>query len=391
MKLAIIHLNLAVEAGDPRMVYLLARNIQKAGHTITVYTAQFDPECFKDLHEELTVCEVPSKLGETVADRNIFQKIAERIGRERRNTVAVMNIAKNMDPDFDVIICENDQSYKLGKIYRATNPNVKVVWIMNNAPFRHTHKDNPIVNLFSIVAGFIEKVRVRHYLPYIDKIVVNDEEQVRLAAEVGAKAQLLLIPVNFELFYRPISFPKGKEPMLLGVGSLTRERCFEDIIMAGAFLRKQGIPCRVALVCKDLWHNSDYRRELVYLAGKDTDGASWVDFRFEGVDDKELFALQAQAFAFIFPNHIKIWGMSAFEAMAAGLPVIVSNSTSVAEALTDGKDALFVGPGRPPEIAQKVQALLSDPKKYEAIAKAGQDFVLEHLTWGAYVKRFLKI
>ena len=82
-----------------------------------------------------------------------------------------------------------------------------------------------------------------------------------------------------------------------------------------------------------------------------------MDFYFEGVSDKELFALQAKTFAFIFPNHIKIWGMAAAEAMAAGLPVVVSDSTSVAEAMTDGENALFVRPGHPEEIAAKVKML----------------------------------
>lgn len=92
---------------------------------------------------------------------------------------------------------------------------------------------------------------------------------------------------------------------------------------------------------------------------------------------------------FVFPNHIKIWGLAAFEAMAAGLPLVVSNITSIAEVLRDNENALFVEPLRPEQIAHKVEQLLKDPLVYKEIATAGQEFVKKELTWDAYAKRFL--
>ena len=90
-------------------------------------------------------------------------------------------------------------------------------------------------------------------------------------------------------------------------------------------------------------------------------------------------------------HRIKIWGMAAMEAMAAGLPVIVSDITSVAEIMKNNENALFVRPAHPEEIAEKVKMLLDDKAKYESIARAGQDFVKQNLNWDAYVKRFLVV
>lgn len=390
MKIAVTHLNLSVESGDPRMMYLLAGNIQKTGHDVTVYTAEYDPACFPDLRQDLKIKEIKSPIGQLSFNSSVIQKVFERWMRERLNTQAVRNIAAAMDKDFDIVVMENDQTYKLCKFYRAINPRAKFIWVMNNAPFRHTKKDNILTNILSWAAGMIERVRVRSYLPFVDKIVVHDEEQRELCREIGADAELISIPVNFEKFYRPVLYPSGKTPVLLGVGSLSRARSYEDILNVGLILRKKGIDCRVILVCKDFWKNEALKQELLSIAKQDN-GGSWVDFYFDGVNDKELFDLQAKAFAFVFPNRIKIWGMAAMEAMAAGLPVIVSNITSVAEVMKDNENALFVRPAHPEEIAEKVSLLIENPQKYESIARAGQDFVKKNLNWDAYVGRFLAL
>jgi glycosyltransferase involved in cell wall biosynthesis len=392
MKVAVTHLNLSVESGDPRMMYLLAGNIQKAGHKVVVYTAKYDPDCFPDLHKDLEVREIPSPLGTASFNLSAWRKIGERRVRERLNTAATQKIAEAMEKDFDMVVMENDQTYKLSKFYRELNPKAKFIWVMNNAPFRHTKKDNPITDILSAIAGQLERVRVKKFLPYVDKIVVHDEEQRMLCHEIGAEAELISIPVNFEKFYRPVTGWAGKKksPILLGVGSLSRARSYEDILNAALILRKKGIDCRVSLVCKDFWKSDALKKELLDIVKQDGDG-SWATFYFDGVNDPELFELQKKTFAFIFPNRIKIWGMAAMEAMAAGLPVIVADITSVAEVMKDGVNALFVRPAHPEEIAAKVQALMDDENLYNSIASAGQDFVKMNLNWTAYVEKFLTI
>src|SRR5207244_2801774 len=146
VKIAVTHLNLSVESGDPRMMYLLAGNIKKAGHDVSIYTAQFDPACFPDLHQGFEIKEITSPIGEASFNLSAFQKVFERFTRERVNTEAVRRIAAAMDKDFDMVVMENDQTYKLCKFYREINPRTKYVWVMNNAPFRHTRKDNILVN-----------------------------------------------------------------------------------------------------------------------------------------------------------------------------------------------------------------------------------------------------
>ena len=110
---------------------------------------------------------------------------------------------------------------------------------------------------------------------------------------------------------------------------------------------------------------------------------------FDGATEEELRAALAAADVFVFASVINIWNMSSFEAMAAGLPLVVSSATSLPEVLKDGTTALFFKPGDAEDIAEKVVALVRDPERCYAIAAAGQKFVGEHLSWDAYAKEFI--
>ena len=56
MKIAITHFNLTTESGDPRMVFLMAQELKKAGHTVVIYCAEFEAaKSFPRLNEGLDI------------------------------------------------------------------------------------------------------------------------------------------------------------------------------------------------------------------------------------------------------------------------------------------------------------------------------------------------
>jgi glycosyltransferase involved in cell wall biosynthesis len=393
MKIGFVHLNLSVESGDPRMFYYIAQNVKKLGYDVKIYTAQFDPKCFPELHAGLDVTVVPPKeaLDAQTEITGIIPKIKDRLSRDRRYNEAAMGILAKLPEDLDVLVCQNDASYRLGIFYKKRNPRAKVVWIMNNAPFRHTKKDNPVVNLLSIIAAFREKARVRRFLRGIDVVIVHDREQQELLRPFGREARILYIPVDFEKFYAPPkTIAPGGEIFLLGIGALSPARKFEDIIAAAGVLRKKGRNARVILVCKDSWRDVAYR-ELLEKTARASGMEGQVDFLFGGASEEELQAILKKSHFYVFPNDIRIWSMSSFEAMAAGLALIVSDVTSVAEALIDGENSLFVRPGYPEEIAEQIDKLIKNPPLYKRITEAGQRFVKENLNWAEYAKNFIAL
>jgi glycosyltransferase involved in cell wall biosynthesis len=114
-----------------------------------------------------------------------------------------------------------------------------------------------------------------------------------------------------------------------------------------------------------------------------------VEFLFEGASEEELHAILSRAHFYVFPNHIPIWSMSSFEAMAAGLVLLVSSVTSVAEALRDGDEARFFPSGDCAAIAECALELVRNPGEYSRIAEKGQRFVKEHLGWDIYIQNLM--
>jgi glycosyltransferase involved in cell wall biosynthesis len=106
------------------------------------------------------------------------------------------------------------------------------------------------------------------------------------------------------------------------------------------------------------------------------------------IDDRRLpvtlhrplpFATRMQAFpghhAFVFPSRWDGWGMAPVEALAAGLPVIASDTAmSAHDFLEDGR-AGWITPCEPAAIAAAMRELLDDPASIPARSRAARESV----------------
>jgi glycosyltransferase involved in cell wall biosynthesis len=91
------------------------------------------------------------------------------------------------------------------------------------------------------------------------------------------------------------------------------------------------------------------------------------------VPEDELPALTAGAAAFVYPSLYEGFGFPVAQAMAAGIPVITSNTSCLPEIAGDG--ALLVDPRSPAEIQAAIEKLLTSPTlqqqlRLAAIARA---------------------
>jgi len=393
MKIGIIKLNLVSEDGDSRMVYSKARSLINLGHTVTIFTVNFNPDALPEFHKGIPVEVIPfakkSKFLKTSS--SVFGKIFYRVKYLyfSRRALAVLKVYLS-DKKLDIVDLHNDYSYQLAKWYKKFHRDTFVIWTMNNCPFYRSKKSNLIAAFFSIVVSFFERSLVKIYIGYIDSIIANDEEQRDVISKLSARVHMFRIPVNFELFYAPLRSieQNTKKCTLLSIGSLSPARNFEDTIAAGAKLRDLGYDVTVEIICNDYWRSKEYRKKLVDLV-EESHMRDYVNFYFEGVDERELLGIQRKSTFFVFPNKLRIWGMAAFEAMAAGLPLIVSSTTSVAEELEDGKNTVIVGAGDTEAMAMRMSELLKDPKKYRDIASAGQSFSRENLSWEKYAEKYV--
>jgi glycosyltransferase involved in cell wall biosynthesis len=96
------------------------------------------------------------------------------------------------------------------------------------------------------------------------------------------------------------------------------------------------------------------------------------------VPPRDKVALYQLALAFIYPSFYEGFGLPVWEAMAAGLPVITSFSTSLPEIA--GGAAIIVDPYNIKEISWAMQQIASNPALRQACIEQGRQLVSRY-TW----------
>ncbi|MFY9484469.1 MAG: glycosyltransferase family 1 protein [Patescibacteria group bacterium] len=86
--------------------------------------------------------------------------------------------------------------------------------------------------------------------------------------------------------------------------------------------------------------------------------------------DEELLKAYRKATVLVYPSLSEGFGLPVLEAMAAGVPVVTSKNSAMAEFANGG--ALLINPRDPREIAAAVKRILNDPKLATKLSHEGQ-------------------
>ncbi len=112
--------------------------------------------------------------------------------------------------------------------------------------------------------------------------------------------------------------------------------------------------------------------------------SSWPDrIIFTGrLDGMQKYQTYRDADMFVLPSLTENFGFSIFEAMAAGLPVVISKNLSNAQIVE--KSGAGLTPTRTPEaFAAALMKLLTDPKLCQSMGEAGRNLV-KSFSWNAH-------
>ncbi len=151
---------------------------------------------------------------------------------------------------------------------------------------------------------------------------------------------------------------------LLYIGNMKPYKNFKLIILALEILRKsESLEQRLVIAGKkdrffSLIYDDLKRRNLL-------DNVIFLDY----VGDDELPLLFASASLFLFPSLCEGFGLPPLEAMAHGIPTIVSNTSSLPEVVGDG--ALLVHPRDPQDLAAAILSLTTDMGLRDKLSQKG--------------------
>lgn len=175
-----------------------------------------------------------------------------------------------------------------------------------------------------------------------------------------------------------------ERPYLLSVGTLEPRKNLPRLMEAFAALDAEQTGERVlAIAGASGWRGGEGSAAPEELASRLglLDGEGGARVRFLGrVEDDDLPALYAGAELFAYPSLAEGFGLPALEAMACGVPVLVSDRTSLPEVVGDA--ALMVDPESVEAIGAGLLRLLSDGALAARLRLAGPQRA-RRFTWRA--------
>jgi len=131
----------------------------------------------------------------------------------------------------------------------------------------------------------------------------------------------------------------------------------------------------------------DNRRENLYATAKAMDSGKHIVFT-DFVPEEELFELYRQARLFVFPSLYEGFGLPPLEAMACGVPVITSNTSSLPEAVGDA--AIQADPLNVHELADAIRTVLTDPELWNTLKQKGIKRARQ-FSWETAARQLLRI
>jgi glycosyltransferase involved in cell wall biosynthesis len=115
-----------------------------------------------------------------------------------------------------------------------------------------------------------------------------------------------------------------------------------------------------------------------YRLGLEARFAGRADVHFTGVvQGEDLAGVFAAADLLVFPSLTDTFGNSVVEALASGVPCVVSNEGGPPEIVVAGECGLIFDPKRPGDFEEKVYALASDPDRLRAFKARARERALE--------------
>ena len=170
------------------------------------------------------------------------------------------------------------------------------------------------------------------------------------------------------------AYAQPGEDIVCYVGRLVREKGVDTLLDAlPAILDRR--PATRLVVCGTGPHEDSLRERAGRMGLGDL-------VHFTGyLDDHHRNLLYGWASVAVVPSHYEPFGLTALEAMAAGLPVVVSDTGGLGETVVHGETGLKARPANPGVLASAILRLLGDRVLARRLAARARSEVFDRYSW----------
>jgi len=361
------------KGGPVQVAYHLCKNLAAQGHRVVLWTSDYDlePHAYSDAPFEV-------RQHRTIFDRWNFYL-----------TPTIIDSARKELANFDVV---------------------------------HLHDLRTFQN--AAVGAFCRRMNIPYVIsPHGSLPYLGFRQEAKKAFDLLAGRSLLrnaarLIAVSpiEEQQFREFGIPPEKIEMVYNGLDISE---FDDLPPKGLLRHQLGIPDDALLILSlGRIHRIKGLEYLVYAFRELLNRMHNVYLVIAGPDDGDLDRLQGlvqslgmsghisfpgalygedklaayvDADVMVAPSRYEIFGLTAFEALMCGTPVVVTEGSASGQ-LLGAVDAAYLAPyGNSETLAETLFQTLTDEKRSQAMVQAGQAFVQERLQWSAIARQMAKV
>ncbi len=182
---------------------------------------------------------------------------------------------------------------------------------------------------------------------------------------------------------------EGKPPIVLVMANYERRKGQADLIQAVVKLSEKLGPGRVRLALYGAEFEAGERERLQAMVDE-LGLAEFVQIPGPAFGDAKLQAFQ-QADIFCLPSYDEGLPMAMLEAMAIGLPVLVTRVGAIPEVISHGQNGLLVDAGDSAAMAEALESLINNPDSSVSISEAGRKTVIDGYSMQVSVSRLQEV
>jgi len=235
----------------------------------------------------------------------------------------------------------------------------------------------------------------RRNLGHAAAVQFTSEEESILAATHGLRLRSAVAPLGVNLDDSPRSIARG------ALGERWPETIGKKVLLyLGRINFKKGLDLLAQAFGRIARERADVH---LLIAGPDSDGYAakvrlWLSE--QGVLDRTTFtgmvegegkaAALAESAMFVLPSYTENFGIAVVEAMAASLPVIISNRVNIWREIAAARAGLVVNPDAG-EVADAMRTLLAWPERAAEMGRNGKDLAWKQFSWESAGTRLMEL